>query len=142
MLSRRFSYFYWYRLLLRFCFRAAVNHNRKSPDAENYLAGIVYRQVSADYPLEAVKAQVVLARSTFVRQVKEGSMTKNSWSRLPRTSKPIWRTEIFDKQYERIQRAVINTRGEVLAHDGEVCFGVFHRLSTGRTRNAKGCAAG
>ncbi len=50
----------------------------KAPDAENYLAGIVYRQVSADYPLEAVKAQVVLARSTFVRQVKEGSMTKKT----------------------------------------------------------------
>ncbi|UWP61212.1 SpoIID/LytB domain-containing protein [Ruminococcus gauvreauii] len=110
----------------------------KAPDAENYLAGIVYRQVSADYPLEAVKAQVVLARSTFVRQVKEGSMTKKQLEQIAQNLKTDMENRNFDKQYERIQRAVINTRGEVLAHDGEVCFGVFHRLSTGRTRNAKG----
>lgn len=109
----------------------------KAPDAENYLAGIVYRQVAADYPLEAVKAQVVLARSTFVRQVKDGTMTKRQLEQIAQNLKSDMGSRNFEKQYELIQRAVIATRGEVLAYNGEVCFGVFHRLSTGRTRNAK-----
>lgn len=109
----------------------------KAPDAENYLAGIVYRQVAADYPLEAVKAQVVLARSTFVRQVKDGTMTKRQLEQIAQNLKSDMESRNFEKQYELIQRAVIATRGEVLAYNGEVCFGVFHRLSTGRTRNAK-----
>ena len=47
----------------------------------------------------------------------------------------------FDKQYERIQRAAINTRGGTLL-TMERSFGVFHRLSTGSDQECKGCAAG
>lgn len=64
-------------------------------------------------------------------------MTKRQLEQIAQNLKSDMESRNFEKQYELIQRAVIATRGEVLAYNGEVCFGVFHRLSTGRTRNAK-----
>ncbi len=96
---------------------------------EEYLVGLINCEISSRWPMEAVKAQAVIARSYALFQ-KEAR--KNSPYHLEST--------VLDQVYNgcdledgRAAAAVAATRNEVLIYDGKVAQAFFHSSCGGHT---------
>jgi len=96
---------------------------------ESYLIGLINAEISSAWPIEAVKAQAVIAR-TFALQRRE--MRKGALFHMEST--------VLDQVYHglqaedsRAQRAVMDTAGEVLMYHGEVIQAFYHSNCGGRT---------
>lgn len=109
--------------------------NESNPDLEDYLVGIVYQQIPNDYPREAIKAQVVLARSTWMRQLEEGMISDEDWENAAENLRIKMNERSFRQNYEEIREMVTETKNEVIVYEDLVCYGVFHKVSAGHTRN-------
>jgi stage II sporulation protein D len=112
---------------------------------EEYVAGAVVCEMPAEYPMEALKAQAVAARTYAYKRLTEGSshddcdlctdpahcqgfMTKDSaYERWGKGQDAYW---------NKILKAVRETRGMVLTYDGKPIDCVYHANSGGRTENA------
>ncbi|MGI6011306.1 MAG: SpoIID/LytB domain-containing protein [Ruminococcus sp.] len=107
----------------------------KDPELEDYLAGIVYSQIpDSDFPWEAVKAQAVLARSSLIYELEKGNVSEEDWKQEASQLRSEMKSRKFGGRYRRVQMAVSETADEVLSYQGEVCQGIFHRVSAGYTR--------
>ena len=97
---------------------------------EEYLRGVVAKEMSPSYPLEALKAQAVAARSFALknrgRHVKEGYDLCNTTH-----------CQVYDGavHYDLIDRAIRETRGEVLVYKEKLIDTNFHADSGGMTEN-------
>lgn len=102
---------------------------------ETYLLGIVGSEMNPLWPLEALKAQAVAAR-TYAMQRRVMMRAANKPHDLAATVL----SQVY-KGAERIRPSVIQavkeTRGEVLAHDHELIEALFHSTCGGRTTSAK-----
>ncbi len=108
-------------------------------DLEEYLVGVVARQMPADYELEALKAQAVIARTYIYRQMGEKPEIRESELKLERLAETqmesLWGRDHFLEYYKKVQEAVKETRGLVIVFEGELAEPLFHRASAGATRN-------
>ncbi|MBI3548305.1 MAG: SpoIID/LytB domain-containing protein [Elusimicrobia bacterium] len=96
---------------------------------EEYLYGVIPAEMSSDWPLEALKAQAVVAR-TFALQ----NMGKFQSDGFDLTSDS--RSQVYagvDKETPRIVQAVDATRGQVLTWRGETLHAFFHSCCGGHT---------
>lgn len=102
---------------------------------EDYLPAVLAGEMAGDWPLEALKAQAILAR-TFVMQfvTQKTSMYKGA-----DISTDIKEAQAYDASgvNERIREAVSQTRGLVLNAGGELPYAWFHAHSGGLTARAK-----
>lgn len=96
---------------------------------EEYLVGLINCEISSQWPMEAIKAQAVIARSYAVYQ-KEAR--KNAPYHLE--------SSVMDQVYEgcdiedsRAVRGVRETTGEVLTYDGKVIQAFYHSNCGGHT---------
>jgi stage II sporulation protein D len=96
---------------------------------EEYLVGLINCEISSQWPMEAVKAQAVVAR-TFALYQKQSR--KNLLYHLEST--------VYDQVYggsdiedSRAARAVEETHGEVVSYDGKVIQAFFHSSCGGHT---------
>ncbi len=96
---------------------------------EDYLVGLINCEISSQWPMEAIKAQAVIARSYAVYQ-KEAR--KNAIYHLEST--------VIDQVYEgceiedsRAARGVRETAGEVLTYDNKVIQAFYHSNCGGHT---------
>lgn len=100
---------------------------------EDYLVGLINCEISSQWPMEAIKAQAVVARSYAVYQ-KE--MRKNAIYDLEST--------VMDQVYEgceiedsRAGRGVKETAGEVLTYEGNVIQAFYHSNCGGHTESSE-----
>jgi len=100
---------------------------------EDYLIGLINCEISSQWPMEAIKAQAVVARSYAVYQ-KE--MRKNAMYDLEST--------VMDQVYEgceiedsRAGRGVKETAGEVLTYKGNVIQAFYHSNCGGHTESSE-----
>lgn len=105
-------------------------------DAETYVAGVVAGEMAADWPMEALKAQAILARTFVMKFIREKE------SRYPGAdiSTDIAEAQAYDAEAlnERILAAVQETRGEVLmTQDSQLPYTWFHAHSGGTTALAR-----
>ncbi|MCI9147232.1 MAG: SpoIID/LytB domain-containing protein [Hungatella sp.] len=107
-------------------------------DGEEYLVGVVARQMPADFELEALKAQAVAARTFLYRQMGDREEIKESELNLEGMGETqmeqMWGSPRFLEYYEKVRKAVDETRGQVMVFEGQLVEPLFHRASTGRTR--------
>jgi len=96
---------------------------------EDYLVGLINCEISSQWPMEAVKAQAVVAR-TFALFQKQAR--KNLLYHLEST--------VYDQVYggsdvedSRAARAVEETRGEVVSNNGKIIQAFFHSSCGGHT---------
>lgn len=107
-------------------------------DAEEYLVGVVARQMPADYEEEALKAQAIIARTSVYRQMED--RTEISQEELnvdfleESQMEKMWGKPKFLEYYQKIRRAVEETEGLVIQWEGECIDPLFHRCSGGQTR--------
>ncbi len=100
---------------------------------EEYLVGLINCEISSQWPMEAVKAQAVIARSYAIFQ-KEAR--KNAPYQLE--------SSVLDQVYEgcdiedsRAARGVKETAGEVLTSNGAVIQAFYHSNCGGHTEAAE-----
>jgi len=100
-------------------------------DAERYVMGVLAGEMRNDWPMEALKAQAILAR-TFVLKFIDEKKSRYDGADI---STDITEAQAYDaeKINDRIEKAVNETRGEVLSVNGELPYAWFHAHAGGKT---------
>jgi stage II sporulation protein D len=100
---------------------------------EEYLVGLINCEISSAWPMEAIKAQAVIARSYAMFQK---NARKNAQYQLE--------SSVLDQVYEgcdledsRAARGVQETGGEVLVWDDKIIQAFYHSNCAGHTENSK-----
>ncbi|AFY65312.1 SpoIID/LytB domain-containing protein [Geitlerinema sp. PCC 7407] len=102
-------------------------------DLEHYLYSVLGSEMSPSWPLEALKAQAVAARSYALYQRKTAGNTvfdvgdTQSWQVY----------EGVSKEAPSTVAAVSGTAGQVLTYNGQIIEAVFHSSSGGYTANVE-----
>lgn len=102
---------------------------------EEYLYGVLAGEMKNDWPIEALKAQAILARTFALRFMTE----KESKYEGADVSTDIEEAQAYDASSinDRIRQAVDDTRGMVLVSEGTFPYAWFHAHSGGKTALAK-----
>ncbi|MBE5799782.1 MAG: SpoIID/LytB domain-containing protein [Clostridiales bacterium] len=102
---------------------------------EEYVPAVLAGEMAGDWPLEALKAQAILAR-TFVLQFVTEKTSRYDGADI---STDIEEAQAYnaDAVNDRIRQAVRETRGIVLNAGGELPYAWFHAHSGGLTARAK-----
>ncbi len=103
-------------------------------DVEEYVKGVLASEMSPDFPIEALKAQAVLARTIAVKKWSANPMPDNYYDITD---------DIFTQLYNglknvnyNVERAVDATRGEMLFFGQKLAEVHYHALCGGYTENA------
>lgn len=111
----------------------ATFHLVEHAPLETYLYGVLPYEMNHAWPLEALKAQAVAARTYTVKTLKN---VKNKnfdvYSDV--------RSQMYKgggKQYENVKKAVDSTRGEVLEFEGKLFFTYYHANCGGGTDDVR-----
>ena len=105
-------------------------------DIETYLCGVVAGEMKNDWPIEALRAQAILARTFVLKFVTE----KTSRYVGADVSTDITEAQAYNEENvnDRVREAVRSTAGMVLvAQDGSLPYTWFHAHSGGRTALAQ-----
>jgi len=96
---------------------------------EDYLAGLINCEISSQWPIEAVKAQAVAARTYAVFQKRNRQDKQYDVE-----------SSVADQVYagigpedDRSRKAVKETEGELLLYQGHPIFSVYHACCGGKT---------
>ena len=100
-------------------------------EVERKLPLIVAKQISIHMPPEAIKAQSVIARTQFFTAVEKGEDEPIGFSISDLQT--LW-GEQFDEYYEKLNRLIEETAGEVLKYNGAYIYAAYHQASAGETR--------
>jgi len=102
-------------------------------DVEAYLYGVVPKEMSPQWYLEALKAQAIAAR-TYALYQKEKSKDKN-YDVNATTASQVYGGAGVESPMSN--QAVDETEGKVLLYDGELALTYFHANSGGMTEEAR-----
>lgn len=118
---------------------------------EEYVKGVVYAEMPAEFEIEALKAQAVAARTYAYGRIIKKYKSKDSshpdadicsdsthcqaWKNFDDAFNSKGKNEV-KKLKEKISRAVELTKGEILEYKGEVANPLFHSNSGGVTADA------
>jgi stage II sporulation protein D len=98
-------------------------------ELENYIRGVVPNESPGSWPIEALKAQAVAARS-YALGTNSGNAVFDHYDTVA--------SQVYggySSEQARTNRAVSQTRGEVLRNNGKVIVAYFHSTSGGHTEN-------
>ena len=111
------------------------NETYQHMDMETYLCGVLAGEMRNDWPMEALKAQAILAR-TYALKFMQDKQSRYSGADI---STDIREAQAYDadKVNDRIEKAVKETRGQVLSYNGELPYAWFHAHAGGVTELAK-----
>lgn len=100
-------------------------------DVETYLAGVLAGEMRNDWPVEALKAQAILAR-TFVMQFvdEKDSRYEDADISTDITEAQAYNAELIN---DKIRTAVRETRGLVMADGDDFAYAWFHAHAGGKT---------
>ena len=100
---------------------------------EQYLYGVVPKEMPPNWAKEALKAQAVAAR-TYALYIKDKSADKPYDVESTTTSQVYGG---FDSEKKESNLAVDETRGQVITFDGRLIVAYFHSSSGGHTEDSK-----
>ncbi len=103
-----------------------------SINIEDYIKGVMYHEVSHHWPMEALKAQAVAARTYALYSMS------NSASKPYDVTNDIYSQVYGGKESERYRTglAVERTAGEILTFNGKILPAYFHATCGGMTEDA------
>ncbi|PIC64037.1 stage II sporulation protein D [Sporosarcina sp. P13] len=108
---------------------------------EEYVVGVVAGEMPADFHEEALKAQVIAARTYAARNTDKGAkpIAKGVSAQVYRTEAE--RKERWGKSYKgnekKIRLAAEATKGEIIVHGEEIISAMFFSTSNGKTEAAQ-----
>ena len=103
---------------------------------EVYLQGVLAGEMKNDWPMEALKAQAIIARTYTMKFIQEKGGSKYGGADV---STDITEAQAYDAEgvNDRIKQAIEETRGEVIGYGGDFIYAWFHAHSGGITAMAK-----
>lgn len=123
----------------------------KKMQLEEYLIGVVAAEMPAEFPLDALKAQAVAARTYAVKRMGTNGVANplhtgadlcddhchgQAW--LSREElKERWGTLRYYSYFYKVKTAVDETRGEVLTYQGQLIDPAYHAACGGKTENSE-----
>lgn len=107
---------------------------RKMP-MEAYLEGVVAGEMKNDWPMEALKAQAIVARTYTLAKMAEGELTEHEAD----ASTDIGEFQAYQASAvnDAVKQAVQMTRGQVLEYEGAPIMAWFHASAGGKTATAE-----
>lgn len=102
-------------------------------DLENYLLGVLPYEMSPSWPLEALKAQAVAARTYTLMQLN--GKKKADFDLYNDVRSQMYKGA--GKTYDSVQKAVEQTRGQTLTYQGQPFHTYYHANCGGGTDDAK-----
>lgn len=108
---------------------------KKQWNMESILPMMMCREIPWEYEEEMKKVQAVLTRSSLYLRIEETGMDGEDWEKLWREVKTAQHQKGYQQAYRSMEAAAIDTEGEMLFYRSKVCEGVFHRISSGATRD-------
>ncbi len=112
------------------------NNRTEKMNIEDYIAGVVAGEMKNDWPIEALAAQAILARTYVLEFIssKGGSKYGNAHISTDIEEAQAWDIKSVN---DRIKQAVAMTRGTVASYNGNYIKAWFHAHSGGITATAK-----
>lgn len=123
----------------------------KKMQLEEYLIGVVAAEMPAEFPLDALKAQAVAARTYAIKRMGTNGVANplhtgadlcddhchgQAW--LSREElKERWGTLRYYSYFYKVKTAVDETRGEVLTYQGQLIDPAYHAACGGKTENSE-----
>lgn len=102
---------------------------------DDYLLGVVAGEMPASFELEALKAQVVASRTFVYSRLLSVDNTTNSQVYLDDEQiKASWQQQ-YDEYKEKVQKAITETKGEIMTYHGECISALFYSSSNGKSEN-------
>lgn len=109
---------------------------------EEYIIGVLAGEMPAKFEMEALKAQAVAARSYVLKKMDK----KNDYDVLDTVMNQVyldnnklkekWGNN-FQEYYNKLSKAVMDTKGEYLVYNGEIVEAFFFSTSVGKTENVE-----
>lgn len=115
-----------------------IENNKKEDsdiDVEEYVKGVVAKQISLESEMETIKAQTVIARTAIVKAQKEGKELPQSME--TEELQQLWGQKGFEEKYSMLEEAAEVTKGEILMWQENPAETAYHAVSAGITRNGK-----
>ncbi len=109
---------------------------------DNYLCNVVSAEMPADYEIEALKAQAVVARTYTIYKINnkkhenadicDASTCCQAWvDKETRFSR--WEESKRESNWEKIQKCVQETQGQIITYQNQPINAFFHANSGGKT---------
>lgn len=119
-------------------------------DLEEYIMGVVASEMPASFEEEALKAQAIAARTFYMNkrnkpckdaEKKGAEICDSTHCQVYMDKKEridSWNKKQAESNWSKIEKAVEDTKGQVLTYDGEVLeYPQFFAISSGKTEDAK-----
>ena len=104
-------------------------------DLEDYLTSVISSEMSADSPMELLKAHAVISRSWAIRAIEHPNHDGFDVC----ADDHCQRYEGLRRRNERAVEAVRGTAGQVLTYDGRICDCRYYKCCGGRTEVWRTC---
>ncbi len=109
---------------------------KKTMKMEEYIAGVVAGEMKTDWPVEALAAQAILARTFTVQAIEEKGGVPSHGTQA---STDIKEFQAYNGQGvdDNVKKAVEMTRGMIITYQGKPIHAWFHASAGGITATAK-----
>jgi len=97
---------------------------------DEYVAGVVAGEMDNTWPVDALAAQAIVARTFALREIQDTGGIISADFATAQAYKP-------DQINDRVREAVRKSRGEVITYRGELIRAFFHSCAGGRTATAQ-----
>ena len=109
---------------------------------DTYLVNVVSAEMPADFEIEALKAQAVVARTYTIYKIQnkkhdnadicDDSACCQAWvSKEERFAR--WEESVRESNWQKIEQAVNDTKGKIITYEGKTINAFFHSNSGGKT---------
>lgn len=114
----------------------------KNIELEDYIVGVVAGEMPASFNEEALKAQAIASRTYAMYKMKNSNGTydlvtdkTNQVYITEDKMKSLWQ-ENFDYYFEKIKKAVYDTKDLIMTYNGNVILSMYFARSNGKTEDA------
>ncbi len=127
----------------------SIQGDIREMDLEDYVAGVTAAEMPAAFPMEALKAQAIAARTFAAFRQQQGSDESHpdadvcddythcaAYLDLDTQSKHQWGSRA-DEWRAKIEQAVEETSGQIVTYQGEPITAVFHAACSEETESAE-----
>lgn len=120
----------------------SVSGTTEQIDLTDYLIGVVGSEMPAQFPMEALKAQTMAARTYILARLQTDPETRvtdtvqNQVYHSRAELRKLWGRD-YAWKIKKITRAVEDTKNEVITYKGQLIAPVFFSTSNGHTENAE-----
>ena len=109
---------------------------------DTYLVNVVSAEMPADFEIEALKAQAVVARTYTIYKIQnkkhdnadicDDSACCQAWvSKEERFAR--WEESVRESNWQKIEQAVNDTKGKIITYEAKLINAFFHSNSGGKT---------